>query len=128
MTSTSTLTRNELSFAVPVQRRAVRPARPVPAPAAALRLTRRGRVTVLALAIVALFLTFSVGRVLSSAASGPAKPATHTIVVAPGDTAWSIAKAAMPGVDGRQAVDRLLAMNHSDGTIRSGQTLVVPGP
>ena len=33
----------------------------------------------------------------------------------------------MPHVDGRIAVDRLMAMNHSDGTLQVGQTLVVPG-
>jgi hypothetical protein len=49
------------------------------------------------------------------------------VVVAPGDTAWSIARAAMPRLDGRDAVDRLLALNHSDGRLQVGQTLVVPG-
>jgi hypothetical protein len=75
-----------------------------------------------------LFLLFSVARVVGNATPGHPKPATHTVVVGPGDTAWSIARAAMPGVDGREAVDRLLALNHSDGTIRVGDTFVVPGP
>jgi LysM repeat protein len=100
---------------------------PEPVPAARLRLTRRGRLTVLISSLALLFTVFSVGQVMSNAASSAPKPATHTVVVVPGDTAWSIARAAMPHLDGREAVDRLLALNHSDGTIRVGQTLVVPG-
>jgi LysM repeat protein len=100
---------------------------PEPAPTSRLRLTRRGRLTVLISALVLLFTAFSVGQVMSNAATSAPKPATHTVVVVPGDTAWSIARAAMPHLDGREAVDRLLALNHSDGTIQVGQTLVVPG-
>jgi LysM repeat protein len=100
---------------------------PEPVPAPQLRLTRRGRLTVLVASLVLLCTAFSVGQVMSTAATPGARPATHTVVVAPGDTAWSIARASMPQLDGRQAVDRLLAMNHSDGNIRVGQTLTVPG-
>jgi hypothetical protein len=97
-------------------------------PHARLRLTRRGRLALLISAIALLFTAFSVGQVMSNAAGpGPSAPSTHTVVVAPGDTAWSIARQAMPHLDGRDAVDRLLAMNHSDGNIRVGQTLTVPG-
>ena len=93
-----------------------------------LRLTRRGRLTVLIATIALLFAAFSAGHVMSNASSGPATPpATHTVVVSPGDTFWSLARASMPHVDGRVAVDRLMAMNHSDGTLQVGQTLVVPG-
>jgi hypothetical protein len=101
---------------------------PEPVPAARLRLTRRGRLSLLVSVVALLFAAFSVGHVTTNAATtGPTAPKTHTVVVAPGDTAWSIARAAMPRLDGREAVDRLLAMNHSDGNIRVGQTLTVPG-
>jgi LysM repeat protein len=100
---------------------------PAPVPAPELRLTRRGRLTVLIASLLLLCTAFSVGQVMSNAATSAPQPATHTVVVAPGDTAWSIARAAMPHLDGRQAVDRLLAVNHSDGNIRVGQTLTVPG-
>jgi LysM repeat protein len=98
-----------------------------PVPATRLRLTRRGRLTVLIASLVLLFTAVSVGQVMSNAATSAPKPSTHTIVVVPGDTAWSIARTAMPHLDGREAVDRLLSLNHSDGNIRVGQTLVVPG-
>jgi LysM domain len=101
---------------------------PVARPIGQLRLTRRGRLTVLISALALLFVVFSAGHEMSNAASSPATPpATHTVVVAPGDTFWSLARAAMPHVDGRVAVDRLMTMNHSDGTLQVGQTLVVPG-
>ncbi|BEP16423.1 hypothetical protein acdb102_47340 [Acidothermaceae bacterium B102] len=124
--------RPALTHAAPTQR----PSSPPPSERVAtlrsstqgsLRLTRRGRLALLATAIVLLFVAFSVGRVLSNAASGPARASTHTVVVAPGDTFWSLARAAMPHTDGRVAVDRLMSMNHSDGTLQVGQTLVVPG-
>jgi Tfp pilus assembly protein FimV len=103
-------------------------AAPVAVPPPSLRLTRRGRLVLVAVVATLLLLAFSIGRVMSNAApSGSAKPTTHTVVVAPGDTAWSIARAAMPRLDGRDAVDRLLALNHSDGRLQVGQTLVVPG-
>src|SRR4051794_36804180 len=93
-----------------------------------LRLTRRGRLTVLIATIALLFAAFSAAHVMSNASSGPVTPpATHTVVVSPGDTFWSLARASMPHIDGRVAVDRLMAMNHSDGTLQVGQTLVVPG-
>jgi LysM domain len=98
-----------------------------PVPPSRLRLTRRGRLTFLITVIALLFIAFSVGRVMSNASTSSPKPATHTVVVAPGDTAWSIAKAAMPHKDPRDAVDRLLSLNHSNGDIQVGQTLVVPG-
>lgn len=112
---------------VAFHRQRTRP-RGLAAPATALRLTRRGRVTVLVTFVTLLLVAFSVGRVMSNAATTAQRPpATHTVVVSPGDTAWSIARQAMPKLDPREAVDRLLAMNHSDGTIRVGQSLVVPG-
>jgi LysM repeat protein len=108
--------------------RAVGGRRPLASPPARLRLTRRGRLSLLVTVVALLFAAFSVGQVMTNAATtGPSAPTTHTVVVAPGDTAWSIARAAMPHLDGREAVDRLLAMNHSDGNIRVGQTLTVPG-
>ena len=113
---------------------AQRPSSPPPSegtPAAVqanLRLTRRGRLTVLVATIALLLAAFSAGHVMSNASSGPAaKAPTHTVVVSPGDTFWSLARAAMPHVDGRVAVDRLMAMNHSNGDLQVGQTLVVPG-
>jgi LysM domain len=120
-----------LTPAVPVQTVAGAAPRVLPPserPQGQLRLTRRGRLTVLISALALLFVGFSAGHAMSNAASSaPTPPATHTVVVAPGDTFWSLARAAMPHVDGRVAVDRLMAMNHSDGTLQIGQTLVVPG-
>ncbi len=100
---------------------------PRPVEQRTLRLTRRGRLSVLVATIALLLAAFSAGHVMSNASSGPTTSVTHTVVVSPGDTFWSLARAAMPHVDGRVAVDRLMALNHSNGTLQVGQTLVVPG-
>jgi Tfp pilus assembly protein FimV len=53
--------------------------------------------------------------------------ARRTYVVRSGDTLWAIATAVAPGQDPRVTVDSIEAANHVDaGTLRPGQTLVVP--
>jgi Na+-transporting methylmalonyl-CoA/oxaloacetate decarboxylase gamma subunit len=90
-----------------------------------LRLTRRGRLIVLLLLSGLLLAAFSMGRV-SSQAAGPERP-PRAVVVAPGDTLWSIAAKASPQEDPRVVVDRIAEVNHLDGaTLRPGQRLLVP--
>ncbi len=61
----------------------------------------------------------------SAVASSAAGVAAQTVVVQPGDTLWSIASQAEPGVDVRITVDRLLALNGSS-PIMVGQELELP--
>lgn len=55
----------------------------------------------------------------------PAASSGRTIVVAPGDTLWSIARRLQPSGDVRPLVDRLAAANGGAG-IAAGDRLVVP--
>lgn len=111
---------------VAVSRTAPRVAPPA-APAGTLRLTRRGRVLLLALFAVLLFAAFSVGRVTGNATPGGG-PAVHRVVVSSGDTLWSIAQQIAPGSDPRVTVDTLVRLNHlTGGNVRAGQALIVPG-
>lgn len=56
--------------------------------------------------------------------SGPV--ASDTVVVAPGDTVWSIASAHFPG-DPRPHVQEILVANHlGSPTLTPGQTLRIP--
>ena len=90
-----------------------------------LRLTRRGRLTVLLLLSAMLLAAFSMGRV-SSQAAGPERP-PRAVVVVPGDTLWAIAAKAAPHEDPRVVVDRIAEVNHLDGAaLRPGQRLLVP--
>ena len=63
----------------------------------------------------------------SSLATSERLPHVQHVVVAPGDTLWSIARRAAPGHDVRPVVD---AMVHTLGTstVVAGQTISVPTP
>ena len=92
-------------------------------------LTRRGRLArflaVLSLSVVAVA-GFSAG-----AGAGDAKVAAHTtyvkVVVAPGDTLWSIAGAMADGRDVRGLVDEIVSVNGLHGaSVSAGETLRIP--
>lgn len=92
-----------------------------------LRLTRRGRLVVWALALT---LAGGVGAAAQSAdagaAAGPVALRTH--VVQPGDSLWSVAGAvAGPGDDIRDVVAELEELNGLAGSgLQVGQQLLVP--
>jgi LysM domain len=100
-----------------------------------VRLTRRGRVVVGVLAVLAL--TAAV-LVITLVASGGAQATNHgqarggyagmrEIVVEPGQTLWSIAAAAEPSVDPRIVVQEIMSANAmTSTTISVGQLLWVP--
>lgn len=92
-----------------------------------LRLTRRGRLVVWALALAVL--AGVGGATLDAYADGPvAATEVVRVVVGPGDTLWGIASdAAAPGEDVRDVVLRLMALNElPTGALQAGQTIVVP--
>ena len=92
------------------------------------RLTRRGRLVVVAFALL---VVMAVGLVLASGAvgtqeSGAAEP-TRTVMVGTGDTLWDIAAEAADGGDVRSMVERIQQLNALDsGMLTAGQRLRVP--
>ena len=97
-----------------------------------IKLTRRGRLvlstlsfaTMLAISLVSLF-----GIATSSAkASNEASNSTTTqIVVAPGETLWTIAARVNPEIDPRAVIDQIMSLNVIDGSnVYAGQVLLVP--
>ena len=95
-----------------------------------LRLTRRGRLVLLAL-ILASLMAAGLALGASSAATdtrGPAQP-TPTVVVQEGDTLWGIAaQVAEPG-EVREAVHELEELNALSGPeLTEGQRIAVPTP
>jgi len=125
----------------PVPARLGRPVlvgRPVSAPRAAgavpsrrIRLTRRGRIVVAALAVVAACGLLVAGA-SAAQASGPAAAHAATgsgqrIIVQPGSTLWSIAENADPHADARTVVQEMLQANRlKTADITAGQRLWVP--
>src|SRR5215475_4699417 len=120
------------SAVIPPRPVRVRPQVSSPAP---VRLTRRGRVVVTALAVAVIA---AIALVVGLAAAGGAQAANHgqpragyqglhEIVVRPGQTLWSIASAAEPAADPRDVVQQIMAANAMTGTtIRAGQLLWIP--
>jgi nucleoid-associated protein YgaU len=92
-----------------------------------LRLTRRGRVVVWALAVA-----IAAGVGLSAQSAGAEAPGAalpvETHVVAPGETLWQIAgEVAAPGADLRDVVADLVELNGlGDAGLQAGQEILVP--
>jgi Tfp pilus assembly protein FimV len=101
--------------------------RPAPVPAA--RLTRRGRLLlslVVLLAAVAGAVLMTGGPV--ALAGTDREPVTHRqVTVAPGQTLWQIAERAAPGSDPRETVQRILDLNGlRTAQVQAGTALLLP--
>jgi hypothetical protein len=93
-----------------------------------IRLTRRGRLTLLVAAVLCMLVGFSLGNTLSfTAGSISVPPASHSIVVQPGQTLWGIATQAAPHADPRATVQQIIVLNHLQSTgLQAGQQLSLP--
>ncbi len=92
------------------------------------RLTRRGRLVVLAFALM---VVLAVGVALASGAVGTQESGTptptETVMVGTGDTLWDIAADAAGDGDTRAMVERIKSLNALDsGMVTAGQRLGVP--
>lgn len=100
---------------------------PVPA-RAAVRLTRRGRLVLLALFLVlaAVALTVVGGSSAATRDAGAPVP-TQTVVVTPGDTLWAIAADVADPGEVRSMVHRIAKLNALAGSsLQLGQEIAVP--
>lgn len=94
---------------------------------AGLRLTRRGRVVLVLLAMILVAPMATWGA--TAVASAPGEPTEVRVhAVQPGETLWGFAReVAEPGEDVRHAVARLQDLNEmSSGTVRVGELLLLP--
>lgn len=98
------------------------------AAAGTVRLTRRGRVVIFAVASMALSAAIiSTGQFAGAADSAPSGPATSVVVVQSGESLWSIAQRVAPGADPRETVIRLRELNGlGNAIVVPGQSIVVP--
>lgn len=96
-----------------------------------MRLTRRGRVLVLAVLVAVLFAAFSLGRSASQASPPPAvpvpAPAPAVVTVEAGESLWSLARRAAPDNDPREVVAHIRELNNlSTAHLVPGQQLLLP--
>ena len=102
--------------------------KPAARPRSTVRLTRRGRVVVV---LLALLVVLGVGIVLASGSvatdhGGTPEP-TAVVLVGPGDTLWDIASAAADDGDVEAMIDRIQKLNALDsGMLIAGQRLLIP--
>jgi hypothetical protein len=94
---------------------------------AGLRLTRRGRVVLVLLAMLLLAPMVTWGATAVASSPGEATE-VRVHAVQPGETLWDFARqVAEPGEDVRHAVARLQDLNEmSTGTLRVGELLLLP--
>ncbi len=103
--------------------------RPADAPrAGSVRLTRRGRLVVVTIAVLAIL---AVGFVLAGGSVATGEPGTpeptRVVMVGAGDTLWDIAAGLSGEGDVRAMVDHIQRLNALDsGMVTAGQRLLVP--
>ena len=91
-----------------------------------IRLTRRGRLVLLALLAVALIALLGVTRTAVAWAE-PNGPTTRTVVVQAGDSLWGIARTVDPQRDPRAVIAEIEELNDLDAApVVAGQALLVP--
>lgn len=89
-----------------------------------LRITRRGRLVVVALALLVVLLPGAWRAVATAQVDGPS---TVAVTVQPGDTLWGIASAVDPGADPRALIAEIREANGlSQSGLVPGQVLQVP--
>jgi hypothetical protein len=119
------------AFEVPVRTRVSGTARTA-APATRLRLTRRGRRVLAALAAtpIAIALGLAIvsgGSALASREDGAPAGTFDTVTVLPGESLWAIAEEVAPNSDPRDVVDAIISLNQlSSSAVMAGERLSIP--
>ena len=109
--------------ALPRLRPAVGP-RPAVMARSSLRITRRGRLVILAVALLVVLLPGAWRAMATAQVEGPAAVA---VTVQPGDTLWGIASQVDPGADPRALIAEIRVLNGlSQSGLEPGQVLLVP--
>jgi multidrug efflux pump subunit AcrA (membrane-fusion protein) len=97
-----------------------------------IKLTRRGRMLVSTLSFVAMLAIslvslFGIATASAKASNEASNSTTTQIVVAPGETLWTIAARVNPEIDPRAVIEDIKALNVIEGSeVYAGQVLLVP--
>lgn len=103
----------------------LQPAADAPPRPRSARLTPRGRLVIVAVALLLALAAFGAGR---ASAAGPQAPSrVEHVTVAPGESLWTVARRVAPDADPRDTVGRIAELNSLAGpTVHAGQRLAVP--
>jgi hypothetical protein len=103
------------------------PTRSTDLPKPPVRLTRRGRLVVVAMVMLMLVVAgLTLGRG-SSQAAGRHHAAARTVTVEAGETLWAVAARIAPHADPRLVVADISSLNHlRSALVEPGQQLIVP--
>jgi LysM repeat protein len=97
-----------------------------------IKLTRRGRMLVstvsfAAMLAISLVSLFGIATASAKASNESSNSTTTQIVVAPGETLWTIAARVNPEIDPRAVIDQIMDLNVINGSnVYAGQVLLVP--
>jgi LysM repeat protein len=94
-----------------------------------IRLTRRGRIVVIVLALAAIFAIMALVHVQQGNAADDAGAVAHyqTVTVQPGQTLWSIARSVAPQRNVQSVIFEIRQINRlASADISAGQQLVLP--
>jgi LysM repeat protein len=103
-----------------------------PVAVAPIKLTRRGRLWLTTLSFglmlaISLISLFGIATASAKASSEVSNSSTTQIVVAPGETLWTIAARVNPEIDPRAVIEDIKALNVISGSeVYAGQVLLVP--
>ena len=97
-----------------------------------IKLTRRGRLVLSTVSLgimlaISAFSLFGITTSSAKASNETSNSATTQIVVAPGETLWTIAARVNPEIDPRAVIEDIKALNVIEGSeVYAGQVLLVP--
>jgi multidrug efflux pump subunit AcrA (membrane-fusion protein) len=97
-----------------------------------IKLTRRGRLVLSTLSFgimlaISLISLFGIATASAKASNEASNSSTTQIVVAPGETLWTIAARVNPEIDPRAVIEDIKALNVINGSeVYAGQVLLVP--
>jgi multidrug efflux pump subunit AcrA (membrane-fusion protein) len=97
-----------------------------------IKLTRRGRMLVstmsfAAMLAISLVSLFGIATASAKASNEASSSTTTQIVVAPGETLWTIAARVNPEIDPRAVIEDIKALNVIEGSeVYAGQVLLIP--
>ena len=97
-----------------------------------IKLTRRGRLVLSTLSFAAMLAIslvslFGIATSRANASNETTNSTTTQIVVAPGETLWTIAARVNPEIDPRAVIDQIMDLNVINGSnVYAGQVLLVP--